>query len=157
VPTVVVPDTWDATASVERSILAALDIHHDADAVLEFAFTRAQELGVPVVALHVWDTHPALVPDAEDLRRWGGEARDAVEVAIGPWKRKFPDVEARGMQLHARPAEGILAESEAAQLVVLGRHSRGRSPAGLGLRSVTRSVMHLTDVPVAVVPTLVER
>jgi nucleotide-binding universal stress UspA family protein len=157
VPTVVVPDTWDAEASRDKSILAALDIHHDTDLLLEFAFTRAHELGVPLVVLHVWDTHPALVPSPEDLRRWGGEAHDAVEVAIAPWKRKFSDVEARAMQVHARPAEGILAEGDAAQLIVLGRRSRGHSPAGLGLRSVTRAVMHLAEVPVAVVPTAATR
>jgi len=154
VPTVVVPDTWNADAHRAESILVGLDIHHDADALLEFAFTRAQELGVPLVVLHVWDTHPAVVPTADDLKRWGGDARAAVESAIAPWREKFPDVEALALAVHARPAEGLLEEAERAQLLVLGRHSKGDSPAGLGLRSLTRTVMHFAQLPIAVVPTV---
>jgi nucleotide-binding universal stress UspA family protein len=154
VPTIVVPDDWEADNNGRKSILVGLDIHHDADSLLEFAFTRAQELAVPLVVLHVWDTHPAVVPSAEELKRWGDEARETVESTIAPWKAKFPDVNALALAVHARPAEGLLKESEAAQLLVLGRHSRGHSPVGLGLRSVTRTVMHFADLPVAVVPTV---
>jgi nucleotide-binding universal stress UspA family protein len=122
--------------------------------LLEFAFTRAHELGVPMVVLHVWDTHPAVVPTADDLKRWGNDARAAVESAIAPWTDKFPDVEALALAVHARPAEGLLEEAERAQLLILGRHSRGHAPAGLGLRSLTRTVMHFAQLPVAVVPTV---
>jgi nucleotide-binding universal stress UspA family protein len=151
-PTVVVPDDWNADAHRGQSILVGIDVHQDSDAVLEFAFTRAQELGVAVVAVHVWDTHPAIVPSAGDLKTWGSEAHDAVESAIAPWKSKFPDVNALALAVYARPAEGLLAEAASAQLLVLGRHTRGRSPLGLGLRSVTRALMHVADLPIAVVP-----
>jgi nucleotide-binding universal stress UspA family protein len=154
VPTVVVPDGWEADKHREQSILVGLDLDHDADTLLEFAFARAHELGVPLVVLHVWDTHPAVVPGPEDLKRWGGDARGAVESAIAPWRAKFPDVKALALQVHAPTAEGLLDEAEAAQLLVLGRHSRGHSPGGLGLRSVTRTVMHYAQLPVAVVPTM---
>jgi nucleotide-binding universal stress UspA family protein len=153
VPTVVVPDAWEADAHRGQSILVGLDVHQDADALLEFAFSRAHELGVPLVVLHVWDTHPAIVAGTEDLKRWGDEAREMVESTIAPWKAKFPEVKALALAVHARPAEGLLDEAEAAQLLVLGRHSRGHSPVGLGLRSVTRTVMHYATLPVAVVPT----
>jgi nucleotide-binding universal stress UspA family protein len=153
-PTIVVPDGWTADEPARQSILVGVDINHDEDTLLEFAFTRAQELGVPLVALHVWDTHPAVVTSHEELAQWNGEARAAVEAVIAPWQHKFPEVDALGMAVHARPAEGLLKEAEAAQLLVLGRHTRGHSPAGLGLRSVTRSVLHVADLPVAVVPTV---
>ncbi|HSS68583.1 MAG TPA: universal stress protein [Nocardioidaceae bacterium] len=154
VPTVVVPDDWDADVHRGQSILVGLDLHHDADPLLEFAFTRAQELGVPLVVLHVWDTHPAIVPGHEDLTRWSDEARAVVESKIAPWKAKFPEVDALAMAVHARTADGLLDEAAAAQLLVLGRHTRGHSPAGLGLRSVTRTVMHYGNLPIAVVPTV---
>jgi nucleotide-binding universal stress UspA family protein len=154
VPTVVVPDGWEADKHGEQSILVGLDLDHDADPLLEFAFTRADELRVPLVVIHVWDTHPAIAPSTEDLKRWGDEARETVVSAIEPWTAKFPDVKALALAVHARPADGLLDEAEAAQLLVLGRHSRGHSPAGLGLRSVTRTVMHYAQLPVAVVPTV---
>ena len=154
VPTVVVPDEWDADEHRGQSILVGLDIHHDADPLLEFAFTRAQELGVPLVVLHVWDTHPAIVPSHEDLTRWSAEARAVVESQTAPWKAKFPDVDALAMAVHARTADGLLDEAAAAQLLVLGRHARGHSPAGLGLRSVTRKVLHHGQLPIAIVPTV---
>ena len=154
VPTVVVPDGWDADRHREQPILVGLDIHHDADALLEFGFTRASELGASLVVVHVWNAHPAAAPGADDLKRWAREAREAVESAVAPWQAKFPDVKTLALQVHAPPAEGLLDEAEAAQLLVLGRHSRGHSPVGLGLRSVTRTVMHYAELPVAVVPTV---
>jgi nucleotide-binding universal stress UspA family protein len=153
-PTVVVPDGWEAGAREGKSILVGIDIDHDCDPALEFAFTRAHELGVPVVAIYVWDTHPAVVTRHEDIEQWNAEARVAVGAAMAPWKEKFTEVKSFGMAVHARPAEGLLKEAAAAQLLVLGRHSRGHSPGGLGLRSVTRSVLHFADLPVAVVPTV---
>jgi nucleotide-binding universal stress UspA family protein len=154
---VVVPDGWQAGDHEGQSILVGIDVDRDQDRLLDFAFTRAEELGVPLVALHVWDTHPAIMPSDDELDRWGGEAREAVESLLAPWKAKFPDVKAMALAVHAPTAEGLLKESEAAQLLVLGRHSRGHSPAGLGLRSVTRTVMHFAELPVAVVPTVATR
>ncbi|HSS66986.1 MAG TPA: universal stress protein [Nocardioidaceae bacterium] len=155
-PTVVVPDTWTAADNDGESILVGLDINQESDELLGFAFARAAELGVPLVVMHVWDTHPAVVPSDADVKRWGDEARAAVEAAIAPWREKFPDVQALAAQRHAHHAQGLLDAGDHAQLVVLGRHTVGHSPLGLPLRSTTRKVLHYCERPVAVVPTAVD-
>lgn len=151
-PVVVVPNRWKADADDKRSILVGIDLRKDSDDALGFAFERANELHVPLVALHVWDTHPSVVVTDDDRAAWGGEAKQAVAAAIAPWQRKYPRVEALAAQRHAHPAQGLLDAAEHAQLLVLGRHTTGRSPLGLGVGSVARTVLHHADVPVAVVP-----
>ena len=155
-PTVIVPDTWDPTDNDGESILVGLDINQESNELLGFGFARAAELGIPLVVMHVWDTHPAVVPGDDDLKRWGDEARAAVEAAIAPWREKFPDVQALAAQRHAHHAQGLLDAGDHAQLVVLGRHAVGHSPLGLPLRSTTRTVLHFCERPVAVVPTAVD-
>ena len=157
-PTVIVPDTWDASESDGESILVGLSTSiRSRDELLAFGFARAAELGVPLVVMHVWDTHPAVVPGDDDLKRWGDEARAAVEAAIAPWRRSsqtskpLPHSDMRTMRKAcSTPATGH------PQRVVLGRHSVGHSPLGLPLRSTTRTVLDYCERPVAVVPTAVD-
>jgi nucleotide-binding universal stress UspA family protein len=153
VPTVVVPDTWDQRAHATESILVGIDAEHDNDAVLSFGFARAHELGVPMVALHVWDIHPALILGDEDRSRWGVEAQAMVESQLAAWRDKFPDVEALASQRNANPALGLLDAAEHAQLLVVGRRSSNLLLGGLPFGSVTRAVLHYSEQPVAVVPT----
>lgn len=152
-PVVIVPDTWEHEQHDGEPVLVAVDIDHDSDAQLAFGFARAQELGVPLVALHVWETHPAITHDPEDITRWGAEARAAVEERLAPWRSKYPGVEALAAQEHGHPTEGLLDAAERSQLLVLGRKSAGTSPVGLGFASLTRNVLHASTGPVAVVPT----
>jgi nucleotide-binding universal stress UspA family protein len=154
VPTVVVPDGWNQADHAFESVLVGIDPAHETEQALAFGFERAHELGVPLVVLHVWTTHPTLVPSDEDLKRWGHEAQLAVESLVAPWRAKFPDVEALAAHRHAPPALGLLDASDQAQLLVLGRRSTGSSHLGLGFGSVARSVLHYAERPVAVVPSI---
>jgi nucleotide-binding universal stress UspA family protein len=153
VPTVIVPDVWNAAEHEGESILVGLDVHHDSDAMLGFAFERASELDVPLVVMHVWDTHPVLVPTEGDLDRWADEARAAVESALAPWREKFPNVQAVAAQRYAHHAQGLLDAGDRAQLLILGRRSSGRTAIGFRLRSTSRAVLHYSERPVAVIPT----
>ena len=60
-PTVVVPDDWMQRAHAGEPLLVGIDLEHDSDPVLDFAFARAQRMGVPLIAVHVWDVHPFAV------------------------------------------------------------------------------------------------
>ena len=155
-PTVVVPDVWDASEHDAESILVGLDINQEPDALLRFGFELAAELGVPLVAMHVWVTHAAIAPGDDEIKGWGREARAAVESTIAPWREKFPHVQALAAQRHAHHAQGLIDAGDHAQLVVLGRHTSGHSPIGLPLRSTTRTVLHYCERPVAVVPTTLD-
>jgi nucleotide-binding universal stress UspA family protein len=55
-------------------------------------------------------------------------------------------------QVEGHPAEVLLDAAARAQLLVLGRTSSERRLTGLPIGSVTRAVLHYSDIPVAVVP-----
>jgi nucleotide-binding universal stress UspA family protein len=153
-PTVVVPDEWIQRAHAGEPLLVGVDLEHDSDPVLEFAFARAQRMGVPLVALHVWDVHPFRVLLADERARWGADAKRAVEAVLRSWREQYPDVEAVASQVCAHPAHGLLDASDRAQLLVLGRLSSSARLTGLPFGSVTRAVLHYSKRPVAIVPTL---
>lgn len=152
-PVVVVPDGWHHEDHEREPVLVGVDTAHSDDALLAFAFKAADELEVPLVALHVWQAHPAITHDPEVLARWGQEARVAVEALLEPWRVRFPHVDALAAQERAHPADGLLDAAERSQLLVLGRKSSGSSPMGLGFVSLARGILHASTRPVAVVPT----
>jgi len=152
-PTVVVPDEWAQRTHAGEPILVGIDLEHDSDPVLGFAFARAQRMGIPLVALHVWDLHPFRVLSADEQARWAADAKRAVEGVLHSWREKYPDVETVVRQTCAHPARGLLDASEHAQLLVLGRLSSSARLTGLPFGSVTRAVLHYSKRPVAIVPT----
>ena len=151
-PTVVVPDSWDQATAASKPVLVGIDVNEHDDATLAFAFERAHELQVPLVALYVWQTHPAVVVTDEDRRVWGRAAETKLHEIVSPWMAKLPDVSVQVEQRHDQPAFGILERGDRAQLVVLGRHTASRRTAGFAFGSVTRAVLHYSTAPVAVVP-----
>ncbi|HSS68577.1 MAG TPA: universal stress protein [Nocardioidaceae bacterium] len=152
-PTVVVPDDWRPRAHAGEPLLVGIDLQHDSDPVLDFAFARAQRMGVPLIAMHVWEVHPFAVPPAEELAHLAVDAKHAVEGVLRYWREKYPDVEAIASQAHDHPARGLLDASEHTQLLILGRTSSSARLTGLPFGSVTRAVLHYSDRPVAIVPT----
>ena len=127
------------------------------DAALTFAFEAAAARGVPLVAVHTWQD-PYLtgvwsaLPNTID---WDwlqeGETRELVE-RLALWREKFPQVEVRPVVERELPARALLAHAEGAQLLVVGSRGRG-ALAGLGLGSVSQSVVHHAECPVAIART----
>ncbi|HEY7596123.1 MAG TPA: universal stress protein [Actinophytocola sp.] len=123
------------------------------DAAVEFAFTAAAERGVDLVAVHSWMDVPmsagwASLPDTIDWEFVGAaEARRLDEVLAG-WSEKFPEVVVRKVVERDRPQRALLKASAGAQLVVVGSRGRG-ALTGLGLGSVSQSLLHYAECPVA--------
>lgn len=153
VPVVVVPGSWKADDAQGRPVVVGIDIDRDCNALLEFAFRRAGELQVPLIAVHVWDAHPSVTLTSADRQAWAEEVEKVVATLIAICERTFPDVEALAAQRRGHPAQGLLESVENAQLLVLGRHEEARPHLGLGIGSVARTVLHYAKLPVAVVPT----
>jgi len=151
-PTVIVPDSWDQASAAALPVLLGIDVAKHDDSTVAFAFERSHELQVPLLALYVWQTHPAVVVTAEDRRVWGEAAEGGLREILGPWQAKFPDVVVQIEQHHDQPAFGLLEQSLSAQLVVLGRHTASHRTGGFHFGSVTRAVLHYSTTPVAVVP-----
>jgi len=153
VPVIVVPNSWHVSPDDRSVILVGIDIDRDCNALLDFAFRRAEELRAPLLALHSWDIHPSVGLSADDRAAWGKDVQRSVATTIAPWQRRHPEVHALAAQRHAHAAQGLLDAAADAQLLVLGRHMTVHPHLGLGIGSVARTVMHYAKVPVAVIPT----
>jgi nucleotide-binding universal stress UspA family protein len=151
-PTLVVPDSWADGESSSLPVLVGIDFDHANDAALSFAFMRADELGVPLIALHAWHPHPTALLSDDDRGRWAVDAKSMLEKELASWRERFPAVDVHSSQVEGHPAEVLLDAAARAQLLVLGRTSSERRLTGLPIGSVTRAVLHYSDIPVAVVP-----
>ncbi|RKN41385.1 universal stress protein [Micromonospora endolithica] len=121
----------------------------------EFAIEEASLRGVELVALHAY-RHPGsggpgdmqpLVYDETQLR---DEEDRLVAESLAGLSERWPDVPVHRRTVRGRPAGALADVSRDAQLVVVGGQGRGEL-TGLLLGSVSQSVLHHADCPVAVV------
>jgi len=77
------------------------------------------------------------------LKNWLAES-------LAPYRDKYPTVQAHASVAEGRPSAELVALSETASLVVVGSRGRG-GVAGLLLGSVSQSLLHHADSPVAIV------
>jgi nucleotide-binding universal stress UspA family protein len=124
------------------------------EAAIEFAFSAAAVRRVPLVAVHSWiDVNTAGawagLPDTIDWDWLGEQEARRLDEVLASWVAKFPDVEVRKVVERDRPQRALLKAAADAQLVVVGSRGRG-ALTGLGLGSVSQSLLHHAECPVAV-------
>lgn len=162
VPVVVVPDTWAATGKSSRPIVAGLEVHEGSGTgpvsrdvtVLDFAFERADRLGVPVVVVSAWETPPMFAWSPVDLSNWRADREEVTARALKPWTMRYPGVEVVVAAPAGNASNAVLDAAATAQMVVLGRHTRPSHVGGFSVGSTARGVLHYADVPVVVTPDL---
>lgn len=156
VPVTIVPDNWQQMARVGAPIVLGIDPYRPHHLPIHLAFTRARRLGVPLLAVHGWETPTVYSWDAAALAgaaaQWERDAHQEFDKVLDVWRERFADVEVKAVYSHSHPAMAVLDAAEQAQLVVLGRHTDGRL-GGFAFGSVTRAVLHYAECPVMVVPT----
>ena len=144
-----------------HQIVVGIDGSPASNAALDFAFRMAamdiETEKSRIIALHSWDAPSydliafAGADLASGLSSIGDGAERLVSEALGGFEEKFPDVEVEHRVVRG-PAAGSLAEAaKGADLVVVGTRGHGRV-IGAIVGSVSKSIMHLTSVPVAIVP-----
>jgi nucleotide-binding universal stress UspA family protein len=143
------PETGPVVVGVDGSPLS--------DTAVGFAFEAAAERRVPLVAVHSWvdvDMAGAWTALPRTIDWDWVEATEAklLDDALAGWLEKFPDVEVHKLVERDRPGRALLKESAGAQLVVVGSRGRG-ALTGIGLGSVSQSLLHHAECPVAVVRT----
>ncbi len=131
-------------------VVVGVDVSRGAPATLEFAFRAADRRGVPLVAVHAWggDVPADLEGICGSVAAGETAAREALDRALGPWRRRFDDVPVEARLRRTGPVDALAAESEGAALLVVG--SRGRvlgAPRG----PVGRTLIERAGAPTVVV------
>jgi nucleotide-binding universal stress UspA family protein len=151
-PVMVVREPIAASESGKRTgdVVAGIDGSAASDAVLAFAMEEAALRRVPLTAVCSWwdaaEMPVSPVIETEELRR---KVAVRFEHLLALWREKYPYVAVRASLVSGPPRTALLAGSQAACLLVIGRHGRGDTPGLLGL--VGQAVVHGAACPVAVV------
>ncbi|MGW0748175.1 universal stress protein [Streptomyces sp. NPDC002587] len=138
-------------------VVLGLDLSHPSDEVLEFAFSQANRLGLPLRVVHSPRPSGGYGPDAAEAASAMPPGAAAAATAhtlaqvIGQWRHTFPRVRVTAEIRPGHPARHLLDASRAADLLVIGRRNRD-SRLGPHTGGVTRTVLHRSRTPVAVVP-----
>jgi nucleotide-binding universal stress UspA family protein len=128
------------------------DASEGARAALEKTIELAKLLDATIVVVFAYEIPAAYAGEAGDYRRvLHSIAEQAAADAVG--KLAHSGVEYQTALVPKRPAEGLVAvaEEQAAEMIVVGSH--GEHPiAGAILGSVPHKLLHLSPIPVLVVP-----
>ncbi|MFI5928193.1 universal stress protein [Micromonospora sp. NPDC051543] len=140
-PVVIVRD--GAAHGPADPVTVGVDASEPSLVALGFAAERATQRRVPLRVLHAWTPGPGGAAGTPDERA-------AVEEAVAPWRRTFPELEVTVDLVAGSAAATLIEASRSAQLVVVGSRGRG-GLAGMLLGSVSQQVIQHAGCPVAVV------
>ena len=151
-PVVVVPKT--VPAETDGPIVVGVDAAEDGRVALLFALQRAAEVGAPVTVVHAWGAMRSWAQSdqkhselAAAVQKASEELLDHVVAEAGP---DFSGVQVTKVSKHGSPSGALIELSEGARLVVVGSRGRGGF-RGLLLGSTSRSVLHGSHSPVAII------
>ncbi|MFD0373805.1 universal stress protein [Streptomyces sp. NPDC127112] len=136
-------------------VVVALKLRGPCDDLLAFAFETAAARGAPLRAVH-GESLPvhAYTPwgvDHEVTEEIKQEARKRLNLALHPWREKFPHLDVADSIALESPARALARAAEGAGLLVVGRRKH-RPPLAPRLGSVAQAAIHHARCPVAVVP-----
>ncbi|MEU6562885.1 universal stress protein [Nocardia nova] len=140
----------DAVSAV-KPVLVGIDGSENSVPAVEFAFAEASRRNVGLVAVHAWsDISTALDPAIVgwDTVRESEDA--ALAESLAGYAERYPDVKVHRALVLDRPVRSLLAESENAQLLVVGSHGRGGF-TGMLLGSTSDALVHSVECPITVV------
>jgi nucleotide-binding universal stress UspA family protein len=149
--------TRDGAPPVDGPVVVGVDGSELSDAALTFAFEAAAARGVPLVAVHTWlDVNMAgawtMLPSTVDWNWLQDQEEDRLAERVAVWRDKFPQVEVRPVVVRDRPDRALLEHAVGAQLIVVGSRGCGAF-TGMGLGSVSQTLLHHAECPVAVART----
>lgn len=154
-PIAIVPDSWHLESHQDSPVVLGIDPYRPQHNPIHLAFSRADRLGVPLVAVHGRETVISYPGDpaamAPEVDEWEQKADAEFDKVVDLWRERFPDVAVEAVHSHSDPAMAVLDKGQRAQLVVLGRHTDVKLD-GFKFGSVTRAVLHYSECPVVVVP-----
>ena len=149
-PVAVIPDhDPDELAASRAPVLVGVDGSPASESATAIAFDEAAWRGVDLVALHAWSDVDVADSPTEDWSAIESNAQENLAKWLAAGRDRHPDVTVRPVVVPDQPSRHLLAQSEDAQLVVVGSRGRGGF-AGALLGSVSTALVHGTHAPVIV-------
>ncbi len=133
-------------------VVVGIDGSPASERATELAFNEASLRGVDLVALHAWSDSVLPGIDSIPIAAIRAEAEETLAERLAGFQERYPpDVAVRRLLVtDSPPSRNLLAESESAQLLVVGSHGRGGGFAGMLLGSVSSKVVHEAHTAVIV-------
>lgn len=162
VPVVVVPEAWIQPSFCSRPVVLGLEPHDITELreigapethgdVIDFAFERAEYLGVPLHVVSAWGVPPAFMRNAKAIAACRERFATDLQDRLRPWRQAFPGVDVQADSVAAAALPALLEAELPAQLTVVGRHAGHHMPGG-ALGATPRALVQRSRRPVAVVP-----
>jgi nucleotide-binding universal stress UspA family protein len=149
-PVAVVPETTAPAAADSAPVVVG--VAREVTEPLTFAFAEAETRGAPLIAVRAWSlSNPYVAANAEAVAEIERDEDRELRSLVDAVHQRHPDVEVSTRIDFSTPEAAMINAAEGASLVVLGRHRR-HSRFGLPLGQVPHRVLHLSDLPVVVVP-----
>lgn len=128
-------------------VVVGTDGSAESEQAVAFGFEEAARTGQPLKVVYCWhpqDQHAVSIDSTEELlKNWLAES-------VAPYREKYPMVRAQASVIAGRASAELVDLSATASLVVVGSRGRG-GVTGLLLGSVSQSLLHHADSPVAIV------
>ncbi|MBC3195025.1 universal stress protein [Pseudonocardia sp. C8] len=139
-------------------VVAAFDGSPPARAALAFAAAAAASRDATLHVVRAWthDTAEAWIMDMVPWDQVEAEVDAELQAAVQPWRARYPELRIETELVHAHPIPALVRAARGARLLVTGSRGRG-AIAGLLLGSVSQSVLHDAECPVAIVTARGER
>ncbi|MEU4292673.1 universal stress protein [Kribbella sp. NPDC026596] len=154
-PVVVIPHDLRPHAQEEPTVAVGVDGSKTSAKAIEFAFDQAEALHAKVVAVYAWSSPFLTYADGASMLQFDDEkiedeARLLVAESVAGAAADHPDVQWTTELVGGSAPQALVRRSESADLVVVGSRGRGGF-TGLLLGSVSQSVLHHAQSPVAIV------
>jgi nucleotide-binding universal stress UspA family protein len=128
-------------------VIVGTDGSPDSEEALTFGFEEAARSGDELIVSYCWQPQ---IQNGESVQGTHQLLLDWLAESLGPYREKYPSVKVKATLLEGRPSARLVELSGSASLVVVGSRGRG-GVAGLLLGSVSQSLLHHADSPVAIV------
>jgi nucleotide-binding universal stress UspA family protein len=154
---VVVPSFWVELPEHGR-VVVGLKSRRNSHELLAEAFAEASARDAVLVVVTAWQLVDPYFDREEGrthAREWEDEGRKVVTEVTADWRTVYPDVELEIRIVHGPAARVLLDVSADSDLLVISRR-RLAFPASGRLGAVGHDLLRLSDVPVHVVPYVVD-
>lgn len=149
-PVAIVHDEDSSTLGTGQGpVLVGIDGSPASEPATALAFDEASRRHAGLTALHAWSDLDVSDATGIDWPATQSMAEESLAERLAGWQEQYPDVQVTRSVVQAQPARQLVAQSEDAQLVVVGSRGRGGF-AGMLVGSVGETVAQMARVPVIV-------